>query len=125
MQERDVGSLPHLTTQKGDRMSMDIQSEVQRRRFCQPLQSATRSEMIRTNTWSWLRRELYPGDQDDDGANRNCACCGERVTPLSNARQECLSSRQTRRGVHGTTTRLQFNQPFESRMPTQDATLRP
>ena len=33
MQERDMGSHSLLTTQKGDRMQMDIQSKVQRRRF--------------------------------------------------------------------------------------------
>ena len=55
-QERDMGPHSHLTTQKGNRMPMDIQGQVQRRRFRQSLQSATRSERLRTNAWSRLRR---------------------------------------------------------------------
>ena len=124
MQERDVGSRSHLSTQQGNWMQMDIQSEVQRQRVRQPLQSATRSERLRTNARSRLRRDLCPGGKDDDGADRDCACCGERVEPPSNGYKERLPSRRTRRGgVHGTTTRLQFKHPSESRMPTQEATL--
>ena len=49
MQERDMGSRPPLTTQKGNWMQMDIQNEVQCRQFCQRLQSTTRGERIHTN----------------------------------------------------------------------------
>ena len=70
-----------------------------------PLQSGTRSEGIRTNTWRRLRRNLCRSDKDEDGADCDCACRGERVTPPSNGCKECLSSRQIRRGaVHGITT---------------------
>ena len=64
MQERDMRSRSPLATQKGDQMQMDIQSEVQCRRFRQPLQSTTRSERIRTNTWRRLRRNLCPSGKD-------------------------------------------------------------
>ena len=125
MQERDMGSHSHLTSIKSDRMQMDIQSEVLCRRFRQPLQSTTHSEMICTNAWSRLQRDLCPGGKDDDCADRDCACRGERVTPPSNGRKERFSSRRIRRGgVHGTTTRLQLEHPSESHMPTQEATLR-
>ena len=60
MQERDVGPRSHLTTQKGDRMQVHIKSKVQRRRFCQPLQSMTRSERLRKNAWSQLRETFAP-----------------------------------------------------------------
>ena len=105
---------------------MDIESEVQCRRLRQPLQSATRSKRIRTNTWRRLRRDLCPGGKDDDGLDRDCASRLERVAPPPNGCKERLSSRRTRRGgVHGTTTRLQLEHPSESCVPTQEATLWP
>ena len=61
MQERDMGSRSHLTTQKGDRMQMDIQSEVQCRRFRQPLQSTTRSEMLRKHVVAMFRAWVLLG----------------------------------------------------------------
>ena len=97
---------------------MDIESEVQHRRFRQPLQSTTRSERLRTNAWSRLRRDLCPGGKDDDSVDRNCACRGERVAPPSNGRIR-------RGGVHCTTTQLQLDHTSESRLLTQEASLQP
>ena len=126
MQERDVGPCSHLTMQKGDRMSMDIQSEVQHRWFRPPLQSATRSKRLRTNAQRRLRRDLCPSGKDDDGADHNCACRGKRVAPPPNGHKEHLSSRRARReGVHGTTTRFQLEHPSESGLLTHEATPRP
>ena len=87
--ERDVGPHSHLTTQKGDRMPMDIQGKAQCQRFRQPLQRATLSERLRTNTWRRLRRDLCPGGKDDDGTvGSGEAASAEEITQCSVVKEE-------------------------------------
>ena len=70
-------------------------------------------------------KNLCPGGKDDHRADHNCCCSSQKVAPRLDGRQEHLSSRRMRRGVHDPTTQLRITRTPERRVPSQEASLRP